>query len=129
MIAGSNYLYELYNRGMEFMRKERLAHFQDMGLAACAIRLRAARAVTELSQQDFAKECGVTKQVLNNAEAGLTYPNRSVMKHLYRAYRIDFNFMINGDFVQLPGDVQEKLFEKLEVANGEWDQREGSGST
>lgn len=107
------------------MRKERLAHLQDMGIAACAIRLRAARGVTGLSQQEFAKECGVTKQVLNNAEAGLTYPNRAVMKHLYRAYRIDFNFIINGDFVQLPGDVQDRLFEQLVLANDEWDRREG----
>lgn len=129
MIAGSRFLYGLYNHGMDFVRKEALAHVQDMGLAACAIRLRAARAVTGLNQQEFAKVCGVSKQVLNNAEAGLTYPNRSVMKHLYRAYRIDFNFMINGDFAQLPGDVQDRLFEKLVVANDEWDRREGSDPT
>ncbi|MGO4854903.1 helix-turn-helix transcriptional regulator [Phaeovulum sp. W22_SRMD_FR3] len=110
---------------MDFEQKQRLAHQNDMGLAACAIRLRAARAFTGLSQQNLAKEIGTTKQVLNNAEAGLTHPNRTVMKHLYRAYRIDFNFMMNGDFAQLPGDVQEKLFAALEAANNEWDQREG----
>lgn len=98
-----------------------------MGLAATAIRLRAAFLVSGLDQHlDLARAAGISKTVLSNAMAGSTYPNRDLMKYLYRAHRIDFNFLMNGDFAQLPGDVQDRLFPALEVANSEWDQRESS---
>ena len=115
-----------YDRSMDFDEKVRLARKDDTGLEACAIRLRAARIFTGRQSKDLAKDCGVSKTVFSNAEGGSTYPNRDVMKHLFRAYRIDFNFMMNGDFVQLPGDVQEQLFPALEAAEIEWDRRERS---
>ncbi|MGV8987789.1 MAG: helix-turn-helix domain-containing protein [Cypionkella sp.] len=114
---------------MEVEEKERLTRKNDMGLAAAAIRLRAARAVTGMNQKDFSAACGVRNTVVSNAEAGSTHPSKEVMKYLYRAHRIDFNFMMNGDFAQLPGDVQERLFPALEAATIEWGQREGSGRT
>lgn len=114
---------------MTLDEKENLARIGDMGLAAVAIRLRAARKVAGLRQQELAVAAGQKKQSLNNAEGGLTYPSREIMKVLYRAYRIDFNFILNGDFAQLPGDVQNALFPALEVATSEWDQKEDSGRT
>lgn len=112
---------------MNLDEKTKLAHVNDMGLAATAIRLRAAFIATGLKQHiDFARAAGVSKTVLSNAMAGSTYPNRDVMKYLYRAHRIDFNFIMNGDFSQLPGDVQDRLFAALAASNDEWDQREGS---
>ena len=112
--------------GMDLDQKTRLARVNDMGLAATAIRLRAAFLVTGLRQHlELAKAAGVSKTVLSNAMAGSTYPNREVMKYLYRAHRIDFNFLMNGDFAQLPGDLQERIFPALEAATNEWDQREG----
>jgi transcriptional regulator with XRE-family HTH domain len=98
-----------------------------MGLEATAIRLRAARMAARMSQKNLALACDVSNTVLNNAEMGLTSPNHKVMKYLYRAHRIDFNFLLNGDFAQLPGDVQSAIFESLEVATSEWDQKERSG--
>lgn len=112
---------------MDIETKSNLARVNDMGLAATAVRLRAAFIVTGLPQHlELAKAAGISKTVLSNAMAGSTYPNRDLLKYLYRAHRIDFNFMMNGDFSQLPGDVQDRLFVALEVANSEWDQREGS---
>ncbi|MGR3599170.1 MAG: helix-turn-helix domain-containing protein [Heliomarina sp.] len=111
---------------MNHADKERLAFTNDTGLMACAIRLRAARSVTGKQANVLAKECGVSKTVYSNAENGVSYPNRELMKHLYRAYRIDFNFMINGDFAQLPGDIQDALFPALEAAKNEWDRRSNS---
>ncbi|SET75707.1 hypothetical protein [Paracoccus homiensis] len=111
---------------MDLEQKTKLARVNDMGLAATAIRLRAAYIVTGLpKQQDLAKASGISKTVLSNAMAGSTFPNRDVMKYLYRAHRIDFNFILNGDFAQLPGDVQDRLFPALEAATSEWDQKEG----
>ncbi|AYF01292.1 hypothetical protein PY32053_01665 [Paracoccus yeei] len=112
---------------MDLETKTRLAHVNDMGAAATAIRLRAAFAVTGLAQQqDLARAAGISKTVLSNAMAGTTFPNRELLKYLFRAHRIDFQFMMNGDFAQLPGDVQERLFPALEAANSEWDRKEGS---
>lgn len=112
---------------MDLDRKIALSRINDMGLAATAIRLRAAFLASGLAKyQDLAQAAGVSKTVLSNALAGTTYPNREIMKYLYRAHRIDFNFLMNGDFSQLPGDVQDRLFSALEISNNEWDQRESS---
>lgn len=116
-----------YYGGMDTEQKARLARKDDTGLAACAIRLRAARIFTGRQSKDLAKDAGVSKGVMSNAESGATYPNRDVMSHLYRNYRIDFNFLMNGDYAQLPGDVQDRLFPALEAAEDEWDRRERSG--
>jgi transcriptional regulator with XRE-family HTH domain len=115
-----------YGRAMQIDEKERLARRGDMGLEALAIRLRAARKVTGLNQKQFAEAVGVKNTVINNAEAGLTAPSQEVMRYLYRAHRIDFNFQLHGDFAQLPGDVQSAIFAHLEDATSEWDRRERS---
>lgn len=112
---------------MDYEAKARLARLNDDGLAACAVRLRAAVNLTGKLDKDFAADAKVSKTVLSNAMNGATYPNREVMKHLYRSYRIDFNFIMNGDFAQLPGDVQDALFPALEDAANEWDRKEDSG--
>lgn len=104
--------------------KEKIARKGDMGVEACAIRLIAARNATEAaSQKAFATACGVSQTSYNNMEKGLQFPNRDVMRYLYRGHRIDFNFMMNGDFSQLPSDVLEKLFEQLPIASSAWDQK------
>ena len=115
---------------MDIEKKMRLARQNDMGIAACAIRLRAAYHVSGLPRHiDLANQSGISKTVLSNAMNGITYPNRAVLSYLYRAHRIDFNFMMIGLFAQLPGDVQEALFPALERATREWDQRENSGQS
>lgn len=109
---------------MDIEEKEQLALTGDMSQKACAIRLRAARRVAfpGVEAREFADAAGVTKKSLSLMEKGQQYPNRAVMKYLYRGHRIDFNFMINGDFAQLPHDVQSALFAQLGRANNEWGQ-------
>ena len=112
---------------MDIDTKYRLAYINNMGLEACAVRLRAAFHVTGLARhRDLAAEAGISHTVLSNAMNGVTYPNRDLLSYLYRAHRIDFNFMMIGLFAQLPGDVQAALFPALEVAKREWDQKENS---
>lgn len=108
---------------MDLREKEKLTHWGDMSEIACAIRLLAARKSTKMSQIDFAKACGVSKTAYNNAERALAFPNRKVMIFLFREHRIDFNFLMHGDFSQLPLDVQDRLFEKLADANNESGQK------
>ena len=109
---------------MDIETKQKLAMTGDMSQMACAIRLRAARyvAMPDAQGKDFAEAVGISKSGLTTMEKGNQYPNRNVMKYLYRGHRIDFNFMMNGDFAQLPQDVQDALFAQLERANNEWGQ-------
>lgn len=109
---------------MEYEEKRRLARTGDADKPAAAARLRAARAVTGLSQEGLGRAGGVKKAAVSNAEKGLAFPNRDILVYLFREHRIDFNFMIHGDFAQLPGDVQDQLFAALEAAEHESDRAE-----
>lgn len=109
---------------MDYEEKRRLARTGSADEQAAALRLRAARAYSGLSQEEFGKAGGVKKAAISNAENGRAFPNRSVLLFLHREFRIDFNFMIHGDFAQLPGDVQERLFDALSFLENEKDQTE-----
>lgn len=103
--------------------KHALARTGDMGIAACAIRLKAARQAAGLTQTQLATALGLKRTTnISNMEKALTFPNREVMSYFFREHRIDFNFLMSGHYAQLPGDVQAALFPALEVASNEWDQ-------
>lgn len=105
-------------------QKERLAHKGDMGIVACAIRLKAARLAAGLAQTQLASALGLKRTTnISNMEKAHSFPNREIMSYFWREHRIDFNFMMVGHYAQLPGDVQERIFPALEVANNEWDQK------
>ena len=75
-------------------------------------RLRASRIATGFKQKEFAALLQLKTQTYNNQEINGT-PSIHVMRYLLEGHRIDFNFILHGDFVQLPGDVQDVLFEIL----------------
>jgi DNA-binding XRE family transcriptional regulator len=109
---------------MNIDEKEILTRKGDMGVEACAIRLIAARHATgAANQKAFAEACGVGITSYNNMEKGRQFPNREVMRYLFRGHRIDFNFMMNGDFSQLPTDVFERIFAELPAAHNAWDRK------
>ncbi|WP_312531934.1 helix-turn-helix transcriptional regulator [Paracoccus sp. (in: a-proteobacteria)] len=111
-------------------QKERLAHKGKMGMAACAIRLKAARMAVGLSQKQLADALGLKRTTnISNMELAQSFPNREIMAYFFSEHRIDFNFLMSGHYAQLPGDVQDALFPALVVANNEWEQREGSDRT
>lgn len=111
---------------MDFETKERLALTRDDSKEAAAIRLKAARLYTGLSQEELGKRGGIRKSAINNIEKGRSYPARPLMTYLFREHRIDFNFLILGVFSQLPSDVQDQLFPMLEDVHNEWDQAASS---
>lgn len=76
------------------------------------MRLRAARMVTGHQQKKLAELIGI-KQTTFNTQEKKGAPSLDVMRYLYKAHRIDFNFILYGDFSQLPGDVQLALFDVL----------------
>lgn len=107
---------------MDHDDKRRLARTGDASKSASAFRLRAARSVSGLSQEALGEAGGVKKAAISNSEKGLAFPTRSVLIFLHREFRIDLNFMIHGDFAQLPGDVQDRLFDALSALESEPDQ-------
>lgn len=99
---------------MTVEEKEKIALTRDMSKAATALRLRAARSVAKIDQQMKAADlCGVSLKSYNNMEMGVSYPHRDVMKYYYRSHKIDFNFILHGDFDQLPLSIQDQLFDAL----------------
>jgi transcriptional regulator with XRE-family HTH domain len=98
---------------MTFQDKETLARRADDSLDACALRLRAARSVTGLSQKECAAEAGISPTSWNNAERGRNYPSLSTLRWLHRAYGIDYNFMLAGDFSRMAREVQDAVFAAL----------------
>lgn len=115
--------------GMNIDEKEALAMVRDMGPKAAAIRIHAARLAVGMGQDQLAQDVGegMTKQKVNNAEKGANYPPPTLMRYFYRQHRIDFTFLMHGDFAHLHADVQERLLSALSIAHSEWDQRESSG--
>lgn len=99
---------------MDINEKERLARRHDSSKAACAARLSAAVASTGIKQKQIAIEASIGEAVISNAKKGLNYPTMPIMRWLYRGHRIDFNFLMSGEFSQLPADVQDRLFDALQ---------------
>jgi transcriptional regulator with XRE-family HTH domain len=100
---------------MDFRDKERLALTGRADKAAAGWRLLAARSSTGMSQEEVGDIIGKGKAAVSHMENGRAYPHRDVLLYFYRQHRIDFNFLMNGDFAQLPGDVQERLFAATEA--------------
>ncbi|WP_109464386.1 helix-turn-helix domain-containing protein [Albibacillus kandeliae] len=95
----------------------------DASKHACGARLTAARKAIHLSQEQLGEKIGISKAAISNVEKGRSYPGHNLLLYLHREHRIDFNFMMHGDYAQLPSDVQASLFEAF--ADGEFpaDQR------
>ncbi|MFU1476356.1 XRE family transcriptional regulator [Roseovarius sp. C7] len=94
---------------MTIDEREKLFRLNDASDEAVAVRLRAAREVAGFDRQrDFAKALDLNYQTYHSQEKR-GRPSPSTVRFLYRNYRIDFNFIYNGDFLQLPGDVQTAL--------------------
>lgn len=98
---------------MNIDEKERLARFRDTSNEAISTRLHAAwRASGYATQKDFAAALGMSHTTYNTQESK-GRPALSVLHFLYRNHRIDYNFILYGDFLQLPVAVQDALFVAL----------------
>ena len=115
-------MYCVVSLGMDTDMKHRLALTGDADETAAGIRLKAARKCAGLSQEKLGELNSTGKAAVANAEKGRSFPSRPLMKYFFREHRIDFNFFVDGQFAQLPGDVQDQLFEKLKAIHNELDQ-------
>lgn len=124
-ILSTKNLYRLYSAAMEIKQKENLSLRGDMSREAMALRILAARHAVGMGQDELAHDMGegMTKQKLRNAEKADNDPPKALMRYFYRAHRIDFNFLLHGDFAQLPADVQARLFGALSALTSVQDQK------
>lgn len=115
---------------MNIEEKEHLALTRDMSVRAAAIRIMAARLAVGFNQEQLARDMddGMTKQKISNTERGDNYPSHLHLRYFHRQHRIDFTFLMHGDFSHLHSDVQAKLFPALEAAHNAWDQRSSLNS-
>lgn len=111
---------------MDADQKDTLAMTRNSSAIACGRRLRVGREVAELTQKQLAEATGKTKASISNAENGLSFPGRDAQLHLHRNYGIDFNFLVVGEYVQLPSPLQDLLFERLSLLASELDQERNS---
>lgn len=102
---------------MNINARETLFRLNDDSDEAVSVRIKAARiAAGYPHQKDFAAAIGINSKTYHAQEiAGR--PAISTVRFLHRNHRIDFNFVYNGDFLQLPGDVQNALEKVLSDQN------------
>ena len=99
---------------MKIGDKERLTKHCDTSPEAVRWRLRAAIKSTSRAQNVLASEAGIKATTLNSQIAA-GRPSVEFMEFLYKNFRIDFNFILHGDFSQLPGDVANALLGALDA--------------
>ena len=100
---------------MEYEVKARLARTGDVSKDAVSLRLRAAREslLPRRSQKSMAEEFGVAISTYASWENADVFPSVEVIRHFRREYEFTFDFIIYGDWLRLPGDVQERVFDAM----------------
>tara|TARA_R100001086_G_scaffold219154_1_gene135979 strand:+ start:19 stop:330 length:312 start_codon:yes stop_codon:yes gene_type:complete len=93
---------------MRVEQKERLARTRDWSDSAIAWRLKAALTLSGKRQNELANELGRPTQTVNT-QFTKGRPSNALMTYFYRNHRVDYNFILYGDLLQLPVDVQDKL--------------------
>lgn len=97
---------------MDIEEKERLARYRDSSSEAIAFRLKAARSLVAERQKDFATMVGINPKTYHYQEK-TGAPSFQVLDYLYRNARIGPNFIVMGEVLPLPGDVQIALIDAL----------------
>ena len=80
-----------------------------------------------MTQKEMADEVGAKPGSYSTYETGRVHPPLAVIRQLYRAYDIDFNFILYGDFRRLPADTQDQLFDAMLELQSPEGRTEGSG--
>ena len=97
---------------MDIEERERLFRYRDSSPEAISLRLRAARSLVAPSQKDFAALVGINNKTYHYQESAGA-PGIQVIDYLYKNARVGPNFILLGEFLPLPGDVQNALVDVL----------------
>jgi len=113
------------NSPMGIELRDRLARSGDWSDEAAGYRLEAAIRATGLSKTAFAERSGQQLTAVINSTKGRSWPSKQTMRELWRSHRIDPDFIMAGEYGQLPSDVQERIFAALEALSSGPDQPSG----
>lgn len=97
---------------MTFEEKAQLFRLDDCSPEAIARRLKAARMLVTAHQKEFAALLDLSDKTYHSQEKRGA-PSMKVMSFLYKNARVGPNFILLGEFVPLPGDVQDALANAL----------------
>lgn len=98
---------------MKGVEKSHLTQRGDISNQAAGRRFKAARKMVGLSQVQLAERISRSDTTVIAIEKGRQLPTWPQMAWFFENHRVDFNYFINGEFAQLPGDVQIGLFATL----------------
>lgn len=100
---------------MNIDEKETLFQRGNASDEAVRRRLRAALSISDRPQKEIAAELGISPTTLNS-QIMSGHPKKDLMVFIYRNLKIDFNFLLFGDFLQLSEATQIALIEALSDA-------------
>jgi transcriptional regulator with XRE-family HTH domain len=106
-------MYLVLESNMDIELKKELAGYLKSDKVSAGRRLSAVRRMVGLTQEELAAKVGNKKASISNTERGDSHPSAELMHSLLDEYRVDPNFIVVGQFAQLPGDVQDAIFEYL----------------
>lgn len=112
---------------MNYEERRRLFRTGEMDKAACGTRLTAGRIAAGYDRaKDFAEAIGARVTTYNSQEKGVSNPSLAAMAELYVSHRIDFNFILYGEFSHLDPFVREALEDALRDVERSPDRRYSS---
>jgi hypothetical protein len=97
---------------MEHFEKERLCNTSIVTPEAIHIRLEAVRGATDLNAKQLAVSAGIKYTTFKSQEwAGK--PSLKLLEFYWRAFQVDPNFILGGDFSRLVPDTLEEILKRL----------------
>lgn len=111
---------------MDTMEKQHFALKGRTDIAAAAIRVTAARRYAGLTQPELSGALNRGVSAISNTERARSFPPWDLMVYFLKEHRIDINFIVAGEYAQLPADVQEHLFDELKSVHDKTDLLESS---
>lgn len=79
-------------------------------------RLKQARQLKELSQEDFGKILGLTKQSISRVENDKTFVSKEILCNMIVNFNLNINYLLTGKGQMFLPELEESATSKSEIA-------------
>ena len=79
-------------------------------------RLKQARQLKELSQEDFGKILGLTKQSISRVENDKTFVSKEILYNMIVNFNLNINYLLTGKGQMFLPELEESATSKSEIA-------------